>query len=217
MKALDTNIKKLFPLLIMFLSSLSGGAMKYQIKYLNTPTITINKHPLKVGDWFNDDAVINWDKDTQALRVLGENNKVYTLSAKRYKESKSKKFSDFIAFTKPMASRGMHTLKKDLQAIFENEFEILDVLQIDLSEVEDLPDGITILISSKDESAQPLSLTPENGMLIITREDIENISNAALNIPLTVRFVLPDSSEEIIVSEWFEVFLLFTLNDFKRL
>lgn len=190
-------------LLIFIATAMICKGMKYQIKYLNTPTITINQQPLKVDDWFNDDAVINWDKDTQAMRVLGEDNKVYTLSAKRYKESKSKKFSDFIAFTKPMASRGLHTLTKDLQAILENEFEILDELQIDLSEVKELPEGITFLISSNDDTFQPLSLKPENGILIISRVDIDQIPNQNGPIPLTVKFILPDSDEEILITGWF--------------
>lgn len=183
----------------------SCGAMRYQIKYLNTPTINVNQKQLKTGDWLDDDAVINWEKDTQAMRVLSEDNKVYTLSAKRYKESKSKKFSDFILSIKPMASRGMHTLKKDLRAIFENEFEILDELHIDLSEVEGLPEGITFLFSSNDDSNQNLSLTPENDILVITREDIECFSSSIQPFSLSVKFLLPGSEEEILITDWFEI------------
>ena len=195
-------------ILILLFTILNCEAMKYQIKYLNTPTITINQKQLTAGDWFNDDAVINWEKDSQAMRVLSEDNKVYTISAKRYKDSKSKKFSDFIAITKLMASRDTHTLIKDLQAIFEKEYEILDELQIDLSEVEDIPEDITILISSTDESIQPLSLTPENGVLTIDRNDIENMLSQDGSISLMVKFVLSDSKEEYLITRWLELIIL---------
>lgn len=199
-----------FPVLLILLSiAILGNAMKYQIKCLNTPTITINQQPLKVGDWFNEDAVINWDNDSQAMRVLGEDNKVYTLSAKRYRESKSKKFSDFIALTKPMASRGLTSLTEDLQDIFENQYEILDEIHIDLSEIEGLPDDITFLISSDENLSEPLSLKPENGMLIIKRQDLKDISpSEGSSISLIVKFTLTDSGEEIFVTNWFELWLL---------
>lgn len=164
---------------------------------------------MKTGDWFNDNAVINWEKDSQAMRVLSEHNKVYTLSAKRYKQSKSKKFSDFIAYTKPMASRGMHSLKKDLQEILENEFEILDELQIDLSEVKDLPENITFIISTKDETCPSLSLKPGNGILTLTREKLDDFLKEDETIPLTVRYALTDSEESpITITQWLEILVL---------
>lgn len=194
--------------LLLLMTVLNCNAIKYQIKCLNTPTININNKKLKTGDWFNDNAVIYWENDTQAMRVLSENNKMYTFSAKRYKQSKSKKFSDFIAYTKPMASRGMHSLKKNLQAIFENEFEILDELQIDLSEVEDLPADITFIISKKDELGPTLSLKPENGTLTLTREDLESFSLEGETIPLTVTILYRESQKTIVITRWFEVIML---------
>lgn len=208
MKHINTFVLRILPILLFFPANLNCEAKKYQIKCLNTPIITINKQPLKVGDWFNDDAVINWTKDTQAMRVLGEDNKVYTISAKRYKKEKCTKFSDFIACTKSFASRGTHTLKQDLQDIFENEFEIIDEIHIDLSEIKDLPDATIFLILSNDDSIPPLSLKPENGLLIITREDIENITELNTQTPMTVKFVLPNSEDETIITQYFEIILL---------
>lgn len=194
-------------MLIAFFTVLGCGATKYQIKYLNTPTININQRELKTGDWFNDDAVINWEKDSQAMRVLGEDNKVYTLSAKRYKESRSKKFSDFIALTKPMASRGLQTLRNDLMQVFENEYEILDELQLDLTDIEELPDGITILLSARN-SEETVSLKPENGIVTLYRETIPTPSASEETIPFTVQFRLPDSDESHLITTWFELTLL---------
>ena len=83
------NITKLNIIFCFLLTALTASAMKYQIKVLNTPTITIDNKAAKVGDWFDDQSVIVWSRDNQAMRVISEDNKVYTLSAKLYKESKS--------------------------------------------------------------------------------------------------------------------------------
>lgn len=199
---------KITAALALIFTVLSCGAMNYQIKYLNTPTITINQKQLKKGDWFNDNAVINWEKDNQAMRVLSKDNKVYTLSAKKYRESEFKKFSDFIATTKPLAARKVPILVKDLQDIFEMEYELLDVLHIDLSEVKGLPDGITFLFTSDDDLTEPLSLRPENSILIINRESLDVESSENDTRHFTVKFLLPDSEEECLITPSFELTLL---------
>lgn len=191
-------------------TALSCGAEKYQIKCLNTPTITIDGKQLKAGDWFNDNAKIQWEKDTQAMRVLSEKNRVYTISAKSFRTSKKTTLGDFLTSKKNGSSRGRggQTLRKDLQDVFENEFEILDELHIDLSEVDDLPYGITFIISSNDSAIQPLSLKPENGVLIVNRNEIEPMAKSEAPYPLIVKFILPDSDEEILVTDWFKPDLL---------
>ncbi|MDE5757965.1 MAG: hypothetical protein K2H85_05060 [Allobaculum sp.] len=161
---------KLIILFCCTLTALTASAMKYQIKVLNTPTITIDNKETKVGDWFDDASVISWSKDNQAMRVLSEDNKVYTLSAKLYKESQAKKFADFIAYTKPLASRGPSddNLITQLQERFSNYFVMLDETVIDLSDLDlsedccfrfvnkdaDLNDSIRFAVIPKDKNIQ---------------------------------------------------------------
>jgi hypothetical protein len=132
----------------MFMA-MGSFAMKYQIKVLNTPTVTINDKELKVGDWFDDQAIITWSKENQAMRVLSEDNRVYTLSAKLYKEIKANKFSDFILYTKPLAARGNGTLDllESLEEKFDNYFIMLDEIVVDLSDIE-LPGNLSIYFIS---------------------------------------------------------------------
>ena len=132
------NITKLNIIISFLLTALSASAMRYQIKVLNTPSITIDNKVAKVGDWFDDQSVIVWSKDNQAMRVVSEDNKVYTLSAKLYKESKSKKFSDFIIYTKPLAARGTNgnDFIEQLAERFDNTFVMLDEIVIDLSGID---------------------------------------------------------------------------------
>ena len=66
------NITKLNIIFCFLLTALTVSAMKYQIKVLNTPTITIDNKAAKVGDWFDDQSVIVWSRDNQAMRVVSE-------------------------------------------------------------------------------------------------------------------------------------------------
>lgn len=177
--------------------------MKYQIKVLNTPTITIDNKVAKVGDWFDDESVIVWSKDNQAMRVVSEDNKVYTLSAKLYKESKSKKFSDFIIYTKPLAARGSNNadLIEQLAECFDNDFILLDELVIDLSEI-NLPDNCYFQLNTiSEENNHEISYiaTPKHCMLNITRQivGIDN-TNDVFSCDFQVLFFTSPQNSHII-------------------
>ena len=186
------NITKLNIIFCFLLTALTVSAMKYQIKVLNTPTITIDNKAAKVGDWFDDQSVIVWSRDNQAMRVVSEDNKVYTLSAKLYKESKSKKFSDFIIYTKPLAARGTndHALIAKLQERFDQDFIMLDEIVIDLSDI-DIPQNITFHFSvkNKNEDSCYFEVKPEKGVVLIPRSSISS-------------FYSPDISELLFNVYW---------------
>ena len=150
MKALKLTI-----IVSCLITAFTCSAAKYQIKVLNTPTITIDNREAKVGDWFNDQSVIVWSRDNQAMRVVSDENKVYTLSAKLYKEAKAKKFSDFILYTKPLAVRGTKDLDliEQLAERFDQDFIMLDEIVIDLSGI-DFHAGDYFRLSSICDSVQ---------------------------------------------------------------
>lgn len=174
------NITKLNIIISFLLTALSASAMKYQIKVLNTPSITIDNKVAKVGYWFDDQSVIVWSKDNQAMRVVSEDNKVYTLSAKLYKESKSKKFSDFIIYTKPLAARGTNNLDliEQLAERFDNVFVMLDEIVIDLSDI-DVPQNMIFhfSINNNNDNSCYFEVKPENGLVVIQRPYILNLYN----------------------------------------
>ena len=157
---------RIFKILIFIsciISTLNCAAKKYQIKVLNTPSITIDKKEAKVGDWFDDQSVIVWSKDNQAMRVVSEDNKVYTLSAKLYKESKSKTFADFIVYTKPLAARGTNNLDliEQLTERFDQDFIMLDEIAIDLSDIELPNNAVFRLYSSEKPNSKYIEVSPK--------------------------------------------------------
>lgn len=171
------NITKLNIIICFLLIALSASAMKYQIKVLNTPTITIDNKAAKVGDWFDDQSVIVWSKDNQAMRVVSEDNKVYTLSAKRYKESKSKKFSDFIIYTKPLAARGTNDLDliEQLAERFDQDFIMLDEIVIDLSGVDVPVESHFVIKNNSCNANNSFEAILDSGLLRITRNIVNEI------------------------------------------
>lgn len=171
MKALKLTI-----ILSCLITAFTCSAAKYQIKVLNTPTITIDNREAKVGDWFNDQSVIVWSRDNQAMRVVSNENKVYTLSAKLYKEAKAKKFSDFILYTKPLAARGTKDLDliEQLAERFDQDFIMLDEIVIDLSDIP-LPENAYFkfhyVIDTSSINISEITI-PYDNSIIIKRTDI---------------------------------------------
>lgn len=113
-----------------------GFGMKYQIKLLNTPSIIINGEKSKVGDWFDDKAEITWESEKQAMKVLSEDNHIYTLSAKTYKNTKANTFLDYIVAVKPMIARGSSSVKERLEELQYYGCVLMDFLYLDFSDIE---------------------------------------------------------------------------------
>lgn len=203
------NITKLNIIFCFLLITVTASATKYQIKVLNTPTITIDNKEVKVGDWFDDQSVIVWSKDNQAMRVVSEDNKVYTLSAKLYKESESKKFSDFIIYTKPLAARGTndHDLIEQLAERFDNTFVMLDEIVIDLSGIELIEDTyIEMHFEPRNQSLKKI-ISPSNPQISISRSEIqywdEYSPSLLLNVFLSNRF-----ADKTLITKSFEIEVL---------
>lgn len=200
------NITKLIIIFCFLLTALTASAMKYQIKVLNTPTITIDNKAAKVGDWFDDQSVIVWSQDNQAMRVVSEDNKVYTLSAKLYKESKSKKFSDFIIYTKPLAARGTndHDLIEQLAERFDNTFVMLDEIVIDLSDIE-VPHHAYFLLKQDFHINQQneIRINVKDKSVIIKREYLILTEEGNRNsefLSFSISFVNESNNSEILIS-----------------
>lgn len=211
------NIKNLSILFCFVFMVMSLSAMNYQIKVLNTPTITINEKELKVGDWFDDQAIITWSKESQAMRVLSEDNRVYTLSAKLCKEIKAKQFSDFILYTKPLAARGNYslTLKEALEEKFDNNFIMLDEIVIDLSDIE-LPKDLTLYFIAKDKEGKKANFVISKSTAKLERGvlNILNLNDAKKQSYKV--YVQVGQDEPILVTAYMDIEILPLKLDFKQ-
>lgn len=210
---------RIFKILIFIsciISTLNCAAKKYQIKVLNTPSITIDKKEAKVGDWFDDKSVIVWSKENQAMRVVSEDNKVYTLSAKLYKESKSKTFADFIVYTKPLAARGTNNpdLIEQLAERFDQDFIMLDEIVIDLSDIR-LSEDISI-----EFNFEPLKysfkkiVSHSTPQIILQRSDILTLSENSSQLVFCV-YLSNTLNNPSLISNSLEIEVLPLLPDYE--
>lgn len=182
--------KGIFLSLILCISVIVPGfGMKYQIKLLNTPTITINGEKAKVGDWFDDKAVITWDNEKQAMKVLSEDNHIYTLSAKTYKNNKANTFLDYIVAVKPMIARGNASIKERLEELQYAGCVLMDSLYLDFSDTEIPADDIlTGEIIDFDGNPFTFGFIKNGNYLVMSRDSllpiIEKIEGDVIEISI---------------------------------
>lgn len=203
--------KILLSLLFLLAGTFIAEAEKYQIKRLNTPTINIDGKDLKIGDWFEEDAVINWSADNQAMRVLSENNNVFTLTAKRYREANMQNFKDYVLYSKPLATRAAarFSIVDELKERMETRLVLFDEVDIDVNDL-DLPKDMSFIVESTEGSLPNGSVTihPENGNLIIKRDDVITSSiNEPVIIELKVGYIT-DNDELKNITENMELVVL---------
>lgn len=203
------NFKRLSILFCFVLTTMVSSAMRYQIKVLNTPTIRINDKELKVGDWFDDQAVIIWSKENQAMRVLSENNRIYTLSAKLCREINVNKFADFILYTKPLAARGNKSasLKEILEEKFDNSFIMLDKIELDLSEIE-LPENFRLNFIVQNKENYKGDFIISNSIVRLNRMSIRNIAlNGFKTISLSIYMQIGQDAP-ILITDYMDIEIL---------
>ena len=180
-----------------------GLGMKYKILLLNTPTITIDNRQSKVGDWFDDESVIKWENERQAMKVMSEDNHRYTVSPTSYKESGAKKFKDYITFVKPMAHRGMSNLKEELAERLEGYHVLLDEIEFDLSDIELPTDAIfTAKHVYDNNSMNEVNLKLMDNKLFIERDNILQLLDAVAD-PVEFEIFLNGH----LISNYFELML----------
>lgn len=193
----------------MISSSTQFKPTQYAPVRVNNPLSYYNLMEANVGDWFNDQSVIVWSRDNQAMRVVSDENKVYTLSAKLYNEAKAKKFSDFILYTKPLAARGTKDLDliEQLAERFDQDFIMLDEIVIDLSDI-NLPKNSFFKIISKEKNTTIIA-DSKFGHICILRSSINNndINTSTSIIRFNVFFNWDSNSNEF-VTDCLEIELL---------
>ena len=126
-------MKRIVSLLFLLILVLLAKAASYKVLRLNHPQIFINGKHAKVGDVFNDQAVIRWTKDRQAMQVID------TSSKKRYlmvaKPSEKRELTALEIFTR------INHLSTHAPS---GEVEQFDKLEMSIAPAYDLFDQITI-------------------------------------------------------------------------
>lgn len=119
--------KGLILLLLIALVQVVDGKI-FEIIYINTPTITINGAPKKVGDRFDDKAKIKWASESQAMEVISDDNQIYTISPKLLKKLKKKNWTDCLTRIETLGTRnGVLMSVDDHRELFEGYHVLIRV------------------------------------------------------------------------------------------
>lgn len=113
------------------------SADKYKVLYVNNPEILVNGKACKVGDVFDDAAVIKWSKERQAIRV-------YNLDKRKQEMLVAYKVTPHGVNVKDILTGNMHLSTRDndtetsierynkLSKVFAPSYELMDEIVIDL-------------------------------------------------------------------------------------
>ncbi len=110
-------------------------ADKYKILFLNYPTLHINGKPAKVGDVFDDNAIVRWSKERQAMRVFNLDKKKQILMVAHVVDPKGNSISDILTANKHLSthrtsSQTPPTLLRMLNTTFEKQYDLMDTITI---------------------------------------------------------------------------------------
>lgn len=108
-------------------------ADNYKILYLNSNQIKINGKPAKVGQNFNEKAVITWSEDRQAMKVIETNSHVRYLMVARLSEGNELTAFQILTRNKHLSTHDDSATANNimqLKAALSNNYDLLDAIEI---------------------------------------------------------------------------------------
>lgn len=110
-------------------------ADRYKILFMNYPTLHINGKPAKVGDVFDDKAIVRWSKERQAMRVFNLDKKKQILIVAHTVNPKGNSITDILTANKHLSTHSTSSqtppsLLRMLQHTFEKQYDLMDTIKI---------------------------------------------------------------------------------------
>lgn len=110
-------------------------ADRYKILFMNYPTLHINGKPAKVGDVFDDKAIVRWSKERQAMRVFNLDKKKQILMVAHTLNPKGNSITDILTANKHLSTHSTSSqtppsLLRMLQHTFEKQYDLMDTIKI---------------------------------------------------------------------------------------
>lgn len=161
---------------------------------LNTPTICINNHELKVGDSFSDRAVVKWSSGNQAMKVLSGKNDVIYICANG--NSKPARIGSLVTAQKTLSTRSLActSLEEHKQA-FEGADRkghmLVDTIYVASAWRQD-PKSYFEMVIKKDKGERIVQLPSNiNGEVMIYRSmfDIDDSDDQSHPMNVGIRYV----------------------------
>lgn len=112
---------------------MNAVASNYKILFLNSDRILINGKPAKIGDVFNDKAVIKWSQERQAIKAINtKTNKRYLFVA-RLSEGKELTVEQILTRNMHLSTHEDATTTDNiiqLKSELEDSYDLLDTIEV---------------------------------------------------------------------------------------
>ena len=124
-----------FLFIFIVLVSMFSYADRYKILFMNYPTLLINGKAVKVGYVFDDNAVVRWSKERQAMRVFNLDKKKQILMVAHAVDPKGNSISDILTANKHLSTHSS-SLKTSpnvlrlLSSMFEKQYDLMDTIVV---------------------------------------------------------------------------------------
>jgi hypothetical protein len=202
-------MKRVVSLLVIFIVVLMAKAASYKILRLNHPQIFVNGKLAKVGDVFNDQAVIRWTKERQAMQVVDTSSKKRYLMVSKSSEKKELTALEILTRINHLST---HAPGDDV--------EPFDKLEMSIAPTYDLLDQVTIPTSitvnnthyfratyQYGDASVTKRLKYENGCIVIDKS-LFHLDNKILeprDIILSIDYVVKSPANAVFIKDNIEI------------
>lgn len=192
-------MKTILLVISLTFSLMIANARTFEIKVLNTPTINIGGKNLKVGNRFDENAVINWSSNNQAMKVLSDDNKIYVLSKGLLSKHNSKTFADYITSIKSATVRNdgenFPVTVADHRALLEGDFVLLDSINVKVGWRTNDSSYFEATTTNLGEKNISFIITSMDNVLTITRNVFSQLSSDCDYVILSINYIEKEYGE----------------------
>lgn len=210
---LNINSMRKFMAAILFMATVCMAyGRTFEIKVLNTPTITIDDKECGVGDKFGENAKISWAADNQAMKVLSDDNKIYVMSPKIWQKYKVKDFKDFLVTVKNASVRNdgeeFPVSVSDHRLLFEDDFLLLDPIRVRVGWRVDDTCYFEATTNNLGDDNFTIIMPYDEHQVIITRDMLGSTPADVDTLSLTVRYVENDIDETTLITDAMTIYIM---------
>ena len=142
----DKQMKRVVTTLLLLCVCMCVKPDTYKILYINHQRLWINGKEAKVGDTFDDNAVVRWSAERQAMRVYNSTCKKQMLMVANSLTSKGSTVKDILTARKHLSTYSHSgvagpSLYQLLQGMFENHYDMMGAVEIPCPDTLDITNG----------------------------------------------------------------------------
>lgn len=161
--------------LIILLTACLGNAFaeRYKVLSMNSSHVLANKRPIRVGDTLNDQTIITWSQERQALNVFCLENRRQYLMVAYTLNGNGRSVKEFLLSQQHLSTHdgdgrtpGFHTR---MRRLFDTRYALLDSIEISTEGIRFPETSYLLATFTYGDAIVSKRLEQHNGNIIIDR------------------------------------------------